>query len=129
MHPHGLTCAERYLIESWESANKTMKELTIDRGETIRINLLEPTRQLERLRIDRSGDSGHLYVRGVTGQARPPPTRGDLAHINSQRDGIWTFEKTLEQNEHTGPFRRIIHLFTKTDNDGILIDVCKYGPY
>lgn len=81
-----------------------------------------------------SGPDAHDYVEGVDGapKPRPPATRRDGTYVNEEmerlgRPGIWRFEKTLYQNLHlkTMRSRRIVHVFTRVDDDGLIAEVRK----
>jgi hypothetical protein len=68
--------------------------------------------------------TGHDYV---PGGANPPPTIGDVAHVQVERpvnrDYTWRFERTVYQNRHHVNNRRIVHLFVLVNEHGIIMDV------
>ena len=61
---------------------------------------------------------------------RSPPTMGDLVHVKDQLHELglgsnWVFEKTIYQHGNMGsdrrrPKRRIVHIFSTVDKDGVL---------
>lgn len=65
--------------------------------------------------------------------ARPSPTLGDMDEVaqtmqdllEDNADGTqWLFERTIYQGRHHQDYQRIVHLFARVDEFGILQDVC-----
>lgn len=69
----------------------------------------------------------HFYI----AESLPDPTQTDHTHVNYESllagGGEWRFERTIYQNPHrrygNGYYRRIVHLFTRIDDFGRVVDV------